>query len=247
MADWLNGRVTGSREWAQGLFSLRFHAPIDSFKAGQFVRVALEIDGAIVARPYSLVNAPGESEFEIFFNIVQDGPLTPRLASLREGDALLVAGKPYGFLTIDEVPAARHLWMLATGTGVGPFISILKSGAALERFEKIVLVYSARTVRELAYQDVLAEIGQRYRGQFTFVPLVTREKCDGIINRRVTAALETGELEAKAGATINAADSHVMMCGNSAMINDVTELLKTRNMRKHLRREPGHITTEKYH
>jgi ferredoxin--NADP+ reductase len=193
------------------------------------------------------VNAPGEDTFEIFFNIVPEGPLTPRLASLREGDAIMVADRPYGFLTVDEVPAARHLWMIATGTGVGPFVSILKSDSAWQRFDKIVLAYSVRTARELAYQDELADIGRSYKDQFSFVPLVTRETREGMINSRVTAALESGELEAQAGAAITADDSHVMMCGNSAMIADVTELLKSRNMRKHLRREPGHITTEKYH
>jgi ferredoxin--NADP+ reductase len=247
MPDWLTGTITGNRQWTRRLFSLRFQAPIGDFKAGQFVRVALEIDGETIARPYSLVNAPGESALEIFFNIVPEGPLTPRLASLRQGDTIMVANKPYGLLTLDEVPDSRHLWMLATGTGVGPFVSILKSDPAWQRFEKIVLVYSVRTAGELAYQDVLDDIGSRYQQQFSFVPLVTREQREGIINRRVTDALESGELEAKAGFGINADDSHVMMCGNSAMINDVTELLESRDMRKHLRREPGHITTEKYH
>ncbi len=247
MVSWLTGTITEHREWTQRLFSLRFHAPIGNFKAGQFVRVALEIDGEVVARPYSLVNSPDEATQEIFFNIVPEGPLTPRLASLRQGDAIMVADRTNGLLTIDEVPEARHLWMLATGTGVGPFVSILKSDAAWQRFDRVVLVYSVRTATELAYQDVLASVAERHHPQFSFVPLVTREQRDGIINMRVTQAIKSGELERQAGVGINADDSHVMMCGNSAMITEVTDLLKQRNMRKHLRREPGHITTEKYH
>lgn len=247
MADWLTGRITEKRQWTPRLFSLSFRAPIGEFKAGQFVRIALEIDGEIVARPYSLVNSPDESEHEIFFNIVPEGPLTPRLASFRPGDEIMVADKTYGFLTLDGVPAARHLWMLATGTGVGPFVSILKSDDAWQRFEKIVLVYSVRTAQELAYLNVLEDIGRRFHRQFSFVPLITREAQPGIINKRVTDALKGGELEGQAGVRISAGDSHVMMCGNSAMITDVSELLMQRNMRKHLRREPGHITTEKYH
>ncbi len=247
MIDWLKGRITDNRQWTRRLFSLSFRAPIGEFKAGRFVRIALKIDGEIIARPYSLVNAPGESELEIFFNIVPDGPLTPRLAALRQGDVIMVSDKTYGFLTIEEVPAARHLWMLATGTGVGPFVSMLRSNTVWQRFEKIVLVYSVRTAQELAYQDVLADIDRQFHQQFSFVPLITREKQQGIINKRVTDAIESGELEDQAGIGINANDSHVMMCGNSAMITDVSELLKHRSMRKHLRREPGHITTEKYH
>jgi len=247
MPEWLEGRITENRQWTERLFSLRFSAAIGDFKPGQFVRVALELDGKIVARPYSLVNSPGEPEFEIFFNIVPGGPLTPRLATLQQGDVIKVAEKPYGFLTVDEVPAAKHLWMLATGTGVGPFVSIMKSADAWQRFEKVVLVYSVRTAQELAYQDVIAQVSEQYHHQLSFVPLVTREVLEGAINKRVTDAIVSGELEQQAGIRMSPEDSHVMMCGNSAMIADVMELLKSRNMRKHLRREPGHITTEKYH
>jgi len=247
MPEWLEGRITENRQWTERLFSLRFSAAIGDFKPGQFVRVALELDGEIVARPYSLVNSPTEPEFEIFFNIVPGGPLTPRLAALRQGDVIKVAEKAYGFLTVDEVPAAKHLWMLATGTGVGPFVSILKSGDAWQRFEKVVLVYSVRTAQELAYQDVIAQVSKQYQQQLSFIPLITREALQGAINKRVTDAIVSGELEQQAGIRMSPEDSHVMMCGNSAMIADVVELLKSRNMRKHLRREPGHITTEKYH
>ena len=247
MPEWLNAEITEKREWTDDLLSLRFRAPLGPFKAGQFVRVAMEIAGELVARPYSLVNSPEESELEIFFNIVPDGPLTPALAALNAGDVIKVTDKPYGFLTVEELPDTRHLWMLATGTGVGPFLSILKAGKAWPKFDKVVLVYSVRTARELAYRDLLTDISKQYQSQLSFVPVITREPIDGAINQRITAALETGELEQKAGIRLNAEDSHVMMCGNSAMIADVTELLKIRNMRKHLRREPGHITTEKYH
>ena len=247
MADWLTGKVIQKRQWTERLFSLRFTAPINSFKAGQFVRVALEIDGEMVARPYSLVNSPADAEYEIFFNIVPEGPLTPKLAELGPGDEISVGGKPSGMLTVDQVPIARHLWMLATGTGVGPFISILKSDDVWEKFEKIVLVYSVRQSSELAYQDDIADINRLYRQQFSFIPLITREQQQGAINKRVTDAIVSGDLEQQAGIRISAVDSHVMMCGNSAMIADVMALLEGRSMQKHLRREPGHITIEKYH
>jgi ferredoxin--NADP+ reductase len=247
MPDWIEGKVIEKKAWTDTLYSLRIRAAIPSFRAGQFVRIALDVDGEFVARPYSLVNSPGEPDLEIFFNIVPQGPLTPKLAALQQDDVIKVADKPYGFLTIEEIPEARHLWMLATGTGVGPFISILKSEQPWQKFEKIVLVYSVRTASELAYMEVITGVRERYQQQLSFVPLVTREVTEGTLNKRVTAALESGELEQQAGVEISADDSHVMMCGNSAMISDVTELLLSRNMRKHLRREPGHITTEKYH
>ena len=120
---------------------------------------------------------------------------------------------------------------------------------AIERMEreKVILGYSVRSVSELCYQDEIAAIEKQYPGQFTFVPFVTREQLAGAINQRIPASIEDGSLEKRTGIEINSADSHVMMCGNSAMIGSVMECLVKRGMRKHLRREPGHITTEKYH
>ena len=247
MAGWLDGVVIENRQWSERLFSLRIRAPLADFKAGQFVRVALDIDGERVARPYSLVNAPGDELLEIYFNIVEQGPLTPRLAALRPGDAIAVADKATGFLVIDEVPESRHLWMLATGTGIGPFLSSLKTAQPWQRFDRVVLGYSVRSRDELSYIDTIEQLYVHYPEQFCFVPFVTRERVEDALNVRITDALESGEFERRAGIRISADDSHVMMCGNSAMIVQASELLHARGLRKHLRREPGHISIEKYH
>jgi ferredoxin--NADP+ reductase len=246
MADWLTGKIVDKKSWNDRLFSLRIDCDFDTFESGQFVRVALDIDGERVARPYSLVNKPGDDFLEIYFNIVDEGPLTPRLAALEEGDEIFVTDRANGFLTVSEVPQCRHLWMLATGTGVGPFLSILKNKEAWQRFEKIVLAYSVRDLSELAYQQQVAEIQEQWPQKFSFVPLVTREEVEGMLNKRITDSIEDDSLEETTGVIIDE-DSHIMMCGNSAMISDVTEVLEKRGLRKHRRREPGHITTEKYH
>jgi ferredoxin--NADP+ reductase len=148
---------------------------------------------------------------------------------------------------IDEIPDCSYLWMFATGTGVGPFLSILKTRQPWQRFEKIVLAYSVRSRDELAYMDLLAELQDQHDTQFCFVPLLTRDVLPSALNLRIPAALEAGVLEARAGIPLAADTSHVMMCGNSGMIADVSELLTGRGLRRHRRREPGHITTEKYH
>ena len=126
MADWLTGKVVEKIQWNKRLFSLRIQAGFQDFMPGQFVRVALDINGERVARPYSLVNKPGEELLEIYFNIVDEGPLSPKLAELKVGDEIFVTDRANGFLTVAEVPECKHLWLLATGTGVGPFLSILK-------------------------------------------------------------------------------------------------------------------------
>ncbi len=247
MAKWLQGEIVENYQWSERLFSLRLKAPLETFKAGQFVRVALDVEGEEVARPYSLVNAPGEELLEIYFNIVPEGPLTPQLAKMKPGDAIKIGERASGFLIIDEVPEARHLWMLATGTGIGPFLSILRTEDVWQRFEKVVLGYSVRSEEELSYRELIEQLLQQHIDQLSFVPFITREKVEGSINARITSAIEQGDVEARTGFKICAEDSHVMMCGNSAMIMQVTELLKQRGMRKHLRRERGHITMEKYH
>ena len=250
MAAWLKSKVIEKTTWNERLFSLRIQldssADVINFNAGQFVRVALEIDGEQVARPYSLVNTPDDDFLEIYFNIVPEGPLSPKLAELNAGDEILVTDKANGFLTVDEVPECKHLWLLATGTGVGPFLSILKTDKVWQRFEKVVLGFSVRDTSELSYQETISDIEKNHAEQFTFVPFITREKVTNAMNCRIPDSIEDGSLEKRTGININQ-DSHIMMCGNSAMLTSVTECLEDRGLRKHRRREPGHITTEKYH
>ncbi len=173
--------------------------------------------------------------------------MSPKLAELNAGDEILVTDKANGFLTVDEVPECKHLWLIATGTGVGPFLSILKSEQVWQRFEKVVLAYSVRDLSELSYQNVISSIEKNHADQFIFVPFITREHVTDAMNVRIPTSIEDGSLEARAGININQTDSHVMMCGSSEMISSVTECLEIRGLRKHRRREPGHITTEKYH
>jgi len=247
MAKWHDGIVVENRRWTDQLTSLKINAPLGQFEAGQFVRVGLEIDGEIIARPYSLVNTPLESELEILFNLVPEGPLSPRLFELQKGDNVLVATNPTGFLTVSEVPEATNLWMLATGTAIGPFLSILKGTEVWQRFERIVLCYSVRTKAELAYAQTIAELTELHPLQLCFIPAITREEVADALHTRIPLAITSGELESRSGVSLSADNSHVMMCGSKEMIEDVSRVLEARDMRKHRRREPGHFTIEMYH
>lgn len=247
MSNWLEGKIVERREWSPGLFSLRFEAAFGPFKAGQFIRVALDIEGERVGRPYSLVNAPQEPLLEIFFNVVSGGPLSPRLAELRAGDSLWLTDKPNGFLILDEIPAAPQLWLLATGTGLGPFLSILRTPDPWQRFEHVVLGHSVQRAADLAYREQIETMCAAHPDKLKYVPIVTRESAANTLSQRIPTLIESGQLEAHTGLSLAADTAHVMLCGNSTMITDVTETLAKRGMQRHRRREPGHITTEKYH
>ena len=247
MGEWLEATVTEKIRWRDGLFSLRFEAPLPAFKAGQFVRVGLDVDGERIARPYSLVNAPGETPHEIYFNVVPEGPLSPRLARLEAGDTLFVHSSVTGTMVMERTPEHRHLWLFATGTALGPFLSMLKTDEPWRRAERVVLCHSVRTAADLAYGDVIRELLRRHGNRLTFVPLVTREVVAGTLRERIPTALDAGDIEQLAGLSLRAEDAHVMLCGNSEMIEAVQQRLEARGLRRHRRREPGHITVEKYH
>lgn len=247
MVSWLEGKVIENRRLNGYLTSLVIDVELDGYESGQFVRIGLKDGEDVVARPYSLVNTPQESYLEVYFNIVEEGPLSPRLFALEAGDDILVASNPSGFLTISEIPECKHLWMIATGTGIGPFLSILKSDAAWQKFEKIILCYSVSYAEELAYRDIIERIVSTHREQFQFVPIVTRETIPETLGKRITSLMQDGSLEQHTDLSINAENSHVMMCGSSNMITDVSAELVSREMKKHRRRDPGHFTTEKYH
>ncbi len=244
---WIEGRVIERIDWTEDHHSLRVAADIGPFRAGQFTRLALDIDGERVARPYSLVNPPGEAVAEFYFNVVRGGPLSPRLARLAAGDRLWLARPPSGFLTLEEVPEAEDLWLVATGTGIGPFLSILATDTPWQRFRHIVLLYGVRTWRELAYRERIEALVAAHPGQLQFLPHVTREVPQYGIHGRIPAALESGELEARTGLSIAPERSQFLLCGNQGMIDAVSAWLKAeRGLRKNLRRAPGHITVEKY-
>jgi ferredoxin/flavodoxin---NADP+ reductase len=245
MSSWLEGRVIENRHWTETLFSLRVEAPRLRFKAGQFVRIALDLPSGRVARPFSFVNPPADPVLEFYGVVVPEGPLSPRLAGLEAGDRLYVADNPSGFLVLDEVPPAEDLWMVSTGTGIAPFLSILGTEAPWERYQRVFLVQAARHEKELVYDDLIADFQTKFPAQFKRIKFVSRETASGTLQGRIPAAIEDGRLEA-AGGPITPERSQFMLCGNPQMLKDVSAALALKGLRKHRRRAPGHITVESF-
>jgi ferredoxin--NADP+ reductase len=242
---WLEGRVLENRHWTEALFSLRLQAPALSFEAGQFVRIALDIGGERVARAFSFVNPPHDPVLEFYGVVVPEGPLSPRLARLAPGDALYVAPNPAGFLVLSEIPDAETLWLVSTGTGIAPFLSILRTEAPWRRFGNVVLVHAVRHAQELAYREAIERINEA-GNSLKYVTFVSREAHAGSLAGRIPDAVRDGRLEAAAGTGLSAQGSQVMLCGNPQMLRDATAALVERGLRKHRRRSPGHISVESF-
>ncbi len=247
MSDWVKAKITGKHAWTDGLFSMQFDGPVADFKAGQYIKVALDIEGDRVGRPYSLVNPPQERPIEIYFNEVPQGPLTTRLSDLNVGDEVWLSEKAGGIFTLETVQPTQTLWLLATGTALGVYLSILRSPEPWNLFERVVLVHGVRNASDLTYGETIAQIAGHHGERFQFVPAVTREAVPGALSGRVNDLLTGGALESRLGSTIDPRTSHVMLCGNSAMIKDVKVILEARGLARHKRHVPGQYTTEQYH
>lgn len=243
---WSEGRVREVYRWTDKLYSLRVDAEVQPFTAGQFTKLGMVIGDELVSRPYSYVNAPDETPLEFYFITVPDGPLTNRMVALMPGDPVEVMSRPSGFLTLDEVPDAAHLWMLSTGTAIGPFLSILKSGRPWQRFEHVVLVHAVRLAAELSFSETIQTLSRTYPERFTYVPVVSRETTDFALQARVPALIEDGRLEDRVGLPIDVVRSQVMICGNPDMVKATSATLLTRGLTRNRRREPGYVTVENY-
>lgn len=222
------------------------------FTAGQFARLGVRTErGNLVWRAYSMVSSPFDEFLDFFSIVVPGGEFTSVLSQLKVGDELLIEKQPQGFLTLDRFGDGRDLWMLATGTGVAPFLSILQDFAVWEKYERIVLVYSVRTEAELAYRDLLQELLAReyiapHAHKLLFVPVVTREKVDGCLNQRITDLLDNGELEKAADLPITPEHSRLLICGNPEMVDDTRKMLRRRDLQLSMTRRPGQVAVENY-
>ena len=246
MSNWIDAEVIENIHWTDTLYSLRVKGDIGEYQAGQFGRLGLMIDDQIVGRPYSFVSAPHEDFYEFYSIDVPEGLLSPRLAKLKAGDHIYLGKKANGFLILNEIPDADDLWMISTGTGIGPFLSILKTETPWKRFKKCVLVHAVRTASELTYQDLINSIKQQHPDQFEYAPFVSREKTDFALPGRIPKALKRGALEDRVNLKIENGKSQIMLCGNPDMVKDVRETLEKRGLTRNLRKTPGSISTENY-
>lgn len=245
--------ITAITAWTDHLFSFRTtRQPGFRFVPGQFARLGVEkADGSVVWRPYSMVSANYDEYLEFYSIVVPDGEFTQRLAELRVGDRVLVDKTVFGFLTTDRFEAGRDLWLLSTGTGLAPFISILYDLSTWEGYERIVLVHSVRYGEELAYAELIEsfknhEYFREQAHKLVYRQLITREQVPGTLYGRITTLLENGELEQSVGFPLDLERARVMICGNPEMVEDTRQLLLARGLTMTRVRKPGNIAVENY-
>ena len=271
--------VLSKTTWTPNLFSFTVSRP-DSFKftAGQFVRLGVnpsqlkyykqlsavadtddddeELDETLnedIFRAYSIVSSPFDEVLEFFSIVIPDGAFTSQLQHLEVGDELLLNTMPFGFLTLAryQKPLPKDLWLLATGTGLAPFLSMLQDLKTWEDYEHIVLAYSARSTEELAYIDKIESLQEDFGSlvdnpaKLIFIPIVTREAVEGALTERLPKLLLDGALQARAGIALDVDSTHVMLCGNPDMVEDTKETLKRLGLVMN-RRGEGNIAVENY-
>jgi ferredoxin--NADP+ reductase len=244
--------VVAVHHWTDRLFSFRTtRTPAFRFRGGQFVMMGVEAEGRPLVRAYSLASASYADELEFFSIKVPDGPLTSRLQHLEKGDRVLVGRKPTGTLLLDNLREGRNLWLLGTGTGLAPYLSLVKEPETYERFERVIVVHGVRWARELAYGDFLSRdllddefIGEYARRQLVYHPMVTREPFRN--PGRISVALASGELAAGLGLPpLNRETDRFMMCGSPAMLADLRAILESRGLEEGSSETPGQFVVEK--
>lgn len=255
-------RVTEVRTWVPGkLFSFRTTRYTGlRFTPGQFLRLGVPRVAAgkpdeIAWRAYSVVSADYADYLEFFSIVVPHGEFTTELVRLTPGDTLFVEKQPFGFLTLSRFEGGRELWLLSSGTGLAPFLSILQDPGVWQQYERIVLVHCVREARELVYQteiqqlthnETLAELCKFRDNHLVYIPVVTRNPEAGQLHARLPVLLANGELERAAGLALDHARSRIMICGNPQMVEDVRNALGERGFRTSRRSAPGHIAVENY-
>ena len=251
----VTGTVVNRTDWNHQLFSIEVKAPVSHYFAGQFTKLGLEnVQGELVRRAYSMVNAPTDEKGHqhLEFLIVKDacGQLSPMLHQLKQGDEVFVGRDPSGFMTLDEIPtSAQDLWMLATGTAVGPFLSLLEqlqSHNEARSFDHLVLVHAVRTKDDFTYQTRIQQFINHFRGKLHYVPIISRESVAGTLHGRIPGLLLGGDLEQATSVAINKERSFFYLCGNPDMVHDTSTALNQLGLEKHLRRKPGQFSSENY-
>lgn len=255
-APWTPRRVRWVRRWTDRLFSFAIDRPEDfRFRSGEFVMIGLpSLDGAgkPTLRAYSIASPSWSDELEFFSIRVEDGPLTSRLVEIQPGDEVLLGKKPTGTLVLDALKPGRRLFLIGTGTGLAPWLSVARDPETYERFDQVIVTHTVRQVADLAYRDFLQTelfedplVGEQAQGRLTYYPTVTREAFER--PGRITDRILSGDFFSDLGleGRFDPALDRVMLCGSTAMIREAAALLESHGLGEGSNAEPGDYVLER--
>ncbi len=250
---WHEERVISIRHWTPRLVSIRITRPENfHFVPGRYARLGLaDHTGEVAWRPFSMVSAESDNFLEFFIVLIVGGQFSRRLADLKVGGSVLIERLTFGFLTLDQLAPGENLWLFSSGTGLGPFVSILAEPATWRDFRHLVVVHSVRHADELAYRDEIeaSRNGAAAAGTATrlsYIPVVTRDKHVEALHARIPQLIDDGRLENAAGVRLESGSSRAMVCGNPELARDMRALLKARGFASSRRGAPGQMAFEKY-
>jgi ferredoxin--NADP+ reductase len=252
MSSMSEERVLSVHHWTDTLFSFTTtRDPALRFSNGHFTMIGLRVDGKPLLRAYSIASANYEDHLEFFSIKVPGGPLTSRLQHLQVGDTVIVGRKPTGTLVSDYLLPGKRLYMLSTGTGLAPFMSIVRDPEIYDKYDQLILVHGVRQVDELAYHDLLVEhlpnhefLGEMVSSKLRYYPTVTREEYKNM--GRITDLIESGKLFEDLGVpALNPADDRIMICGSADMLRDLKEMLEARGFNEGNTSTPGDFVIER--
>lgn len=250
---WTSERVLSVHYWTPAMLSFRTTRPRSfRFTPGHYARLGLSAsDGSDVWRPYSLVSAAYDEHLEFLATLVPEGAFSSALAQLKPGDTINLEKASFGFLTVDQLAPGRDLWLLASGTGLGPMLSILREPAVWQNFANLIVAHSVRQSAELAYRDEIAAFAHDPLladggAQLIYLPVVTREPGASALSTRLPQLITEGLLEKAAARTLSLQDSRLMICGNPELLRDLRHLLGARGFNTNRRGILGQMTFEKY-
>lgn len=252
MSNYIEAEVTRIHHWNDTLFSFRIRRdPTFRFKNGHFIMLGLRLEGKALMRAYSIASANYEDELEFFSIKVADGALTSKLQNIQVGDTVLLSKKPTGTLLRENLIPGRHLYLLSTGTGLAPFMSIIKDHEIYEHFDKVILVHGCRNISELAYEQLITQelpndefLGEDVRNKLIYYPTVTREPFRN--QGRITDLMTSGKLFTDIGLpAFDVEHDRFMICGSPSMLKDCCEILKQQGFSEARQGKVGHYTVER--
>ena len=245
-------QVIDVHHWSDTLFTIKTTRDCSyRFRNGEFAMMGIEIDGKPLMRAYSMASSNYEDNLEFYSIKVQQGALTSRLQHIKQGDQLLVSKKPTGTLLWDHLKPGKHLYLRSTGTGLAPFLSIIKDPEVYENFDKVILVHGCRYINELTYQRLITHelkhneyFGESVKEKLIYYPAVTREPY--INYGRITRLLETGKLMKDIGLpNLGIEDDRFMLCGSPSMLKSLTEILNKKGFRETRKSDFGEYVIER--